>query len=152
MANPTVQTQTILDRLVAGKREELNLRLVTVPLRAIEAQARLRPAPLPLGPALRGDRVRLIAELKKASPAAGLLEAEFNPIDRAVAYVRAGASAISILTEEQRFMGSLEHLTAVRDALDASSAHPEPVEGRAKLDEQPAGSLRRPPLLRKDFL
>jgi indole-3-glycerol phosphate synthase len=62
-----------------------------------------------------------------------LLEATFEPVDRAQSYASGGAAAISILTEERRFLGDLEHLSTVRNALDG-------------LGE------RRPPLLRKDFL
>jgi indole-3-glycerol phosphate synthase len=133
MAESTVQTETILDQLVAGKREGLAARLASESLSAVRERALSRPAPLPLAPVLCGPEVRLIAEIKKASPAAGLLEAEFDPVTRAAAYVKGGAAAISILTEERRFLGSLDHLSAVRTALDI-------------------GGGRHTPLLRKDFL
>jgi indole-3-glycerol phosphate synthase len=133
MAESTIQTETILDQLVAGKREELALRLATEPLEALHERALYRPAPLPLAPALVGANIRLIAEIKKASPSAGVLEADLNPVSRARTYADNGAAAISILTEERRFLGSIEHICAVRGTLDGLH-------------------LSRPPLLRKDFL
>ena len=133
MTDAIIETRTILDELVAGKREALVERMAAVPPSSIEQQARNRPTAIALGPALRGPNIGLIAEIKKASPAAGLLEATFHPVDRAQNYVSGGAAAISILTEERRFLGDLEHLRAVRVALDGLGG-------------------RRPPLLRKDFL
>jgi len=145
VADATVETQTVLDALVAGKRDELSARLSARPLATMERLARSRPVPIPLVPALRGDAIRLIAEIKKASPAAGLLEVAFNPVARALSYARAGASAISILTEERHFLGNLDHMEAVRDALELECDHPSIGAGRAR-------AMQRPPLLRKDFL
>src|SRR5262249_28660785 len=71
--------------------------------------------------ALRGDpqrRIRLIAEVKKASPSQGVLNAELDPVAQARAYVSAGASAISVLTDEKYFRGRLEDLVAVRSAVN----------------------------------
>ena len=134
MADSTLPTQTILDTLVAGKREELAARLAQEPLRAIRRRAFGSPLPLAFAPALRGENVRLIAEIKKASPAKGLFDPNLNPAGRARRYAAAGAAAISVLTEERRFLGSLEDLRAVHEVLL----------------ELPAVS--RPRLLRKDFL
>lgn len=133
MPDATIETQTILDVLVAGKREDLHERHSAVTPAEIEQRARSADTPKPLAPSLRGGTIRLIAEIKKASPAAGLLEAEFDPVERAHCYASGGAAAISVLTEERHFLGSLEHLKSVRAAL---------------------GSLNgeRPALLRKDFL
>lgn len=62
----------------------------------------------------RDDRLNLIAEIKKASPSKGLLREEYDPVEIAIDYESHGAAAISILTEEDHFLGSLEHLRGVR--------------------------------------
>ncbi|MBM4144174.1 MAG: indole-3-glycerol phosphate synthase TrpC [Lentisphaerae bacterium] len=68
-----------------------------------------------LAEALAGGRgTRIIAEMKKASPSAGLLRAGYRPEAIARAYAEAGAAAISVLTEPRRFLGSGEHLGAAR--------------------------------------
>lgn len=134
MAQSTLPTETILDLLVAGKREELEARLATEPLAALRARALASPRPLPFGSALRGENVRLIAEIKKASPTKGLLEANLDAGARAREYAAGGAAAISVLTEERRFLGSLEDLIQVHETLF----------------DLP--SKARPRVLRKDFL
>ena len=62
----------------------------------------------------RDDRLNLIAEIKKASPSKGLLREEYDPVEIAIDYESHGAAAISILTEEDHFQGSLAHLQRVR--------------------------------------
>ncbi len=62
----------------------------------------------------RDDRLNLIAEIKKASPSKGLLREAYDPVEIAMDYESNGAAAISILTEEDHFLGSLEHLQRVR--------------------------------------
>ncbi len=62
----------------------------------------------------RDDRLNLIAEIKKASPSKGLLREAYDPVEIAMDYESHGAAAISILTEEDHFLGSLEHLQRVR--------------------------------------
>jgi len=125
----TQKTDTILDRIVADKRVELAAAASSVTLAELRAQAGNAPAVRPFVPALKSTRVTLIAEVKKASPSRGLLCAYFDPVAIARAYADAGAAAISVLTDEKHFQGSLADLRSIRDAL-------------------PDG----PPLLRKDFL
>ena len=84
-------------------------------------QAEMRGADLrPFGQALRrpaADRVRVIAEVKRSSPSAGVLREAYEPGSIAMAYEKAGASAISVLTEPSRFGGSIDHLSRVRDRI-----------------------------------
>lgn len=134
MTNATVTTGTILDRIVADKREELLLRQATEPIAALQDRAGRFAGTLPFAPALKGSSLRLIAEIKKASPTKGIFDADLDPLARANDYTRGGAAAISILTETQHFLGRLEYLEAIRLGLDRSF---------------PGG---RPALLRKDFL
>ena len=125
----TQRTGTVLDRIVADKREELAAAQRLVPFAELESRLPHATAPRRFAGALRGDTVRLIAEVKKASPSRGLLRAEFDPLALARSYAEGGAVAVSVLTEEKYFRGSLDHLSSIRAAL-------------------PDG----PPLLRKDFL
>lgn len=94
---------------------------------ALEAQAAAAPKPPAFAATLRGPQVRVIAELKRRSPSKGVINDTLQAPERAAAYERGGAAALSILTEPTRFGGALEDLVAVR----------------------PAVSL---PLLRKDFI
>jgi indole-3-glycerol phosphate synthase len=66
---------------------------------------------------LAGERRRIVAEVKKASPSKGLIRADFDPVAIALDYEAHGASAISVLTEERFFQGSLRHLEEIRDAV-----------------------------------
>ena len=108
--------QTILDDIVSAKREELARQIAEVPLEALEQRIAIQPRPLNFSGALLGDRVRLIAEVKKASPSRGLLCPDFDPVRLANAYVEYGAAAISVLTDP-RFQGTLDHLDTVKQAV-----------------------------------
>lgn len=83
----------------------------------LEVEAAARPAPPAFAAALRGPQVRVIAELKRRSPSKGVINDALQAPDRAAAYERGGAAALSILTEPSRFGGSLDDLVAVRPAV-----------------------------------
>ena len=116
-----------LAAIVEHVRQEVERRRHEVPLSA------LRERPLFAGPtrgfaaSLTGNSRRIIAEVKKASPSKGLIREDFDPVAIAKDYASHGASALSVLTEERFFQGSLAHLERIRDAVGV-------------------------PLLRKDFL
>ncbi|MBI4589266.1 MAG: indole-3-glycerol phosphate synthase TrpC [Candidatus Rokubacteria bacterium] len=127
----------VLDQIVRDKRDEVVRRKREISRGELEARgknlsrarsfrAALHPLPLPsLRPGAR--RVRLIAEIKNASPSRGVFTESFDPVALAGTYSAHGASALSVLTDEKYFRGSREHLERVRAAVDL-------------------------PLLRKDFM
>lgn len=118
--------KTIIDKILADKKPEVARIKREVPVWALKERAGARK-PLDFAAALRGDSLKLIAEVKKASPSKGLLCPGFNPVELARTYAVNGAAAISVLTETNYFQGSLEYLEAIRKMVDI-------------------------PLLRKDFI
>jgi len=122
---------SILEKIVATKREEVARAKQSVPLSAIRRQLPYVPAPRDFLAALKADSpgspVRLIAEVKKASPSRGVIRENFAPVEIARTYQQHGAACISVLTDETYFQGRLAYLTEIRSAVDL-------------------------PLLRKDFI
>jgi indole-3-glycerol phosphate synthase len=109
----------VLSDLVAGAVADASERRAMRSLEQVEADAMLRPAALDAIAALApADRVKIIAEVKRASPSRGNLADILDPASLAVSYQTGGASAISVLTERRRFLGSLADLEAVRAAVD----------------------------------
>ena len=111
MAKP--DTPDILKEIVAVKRREIERLKVETPVSELEARIEKQRPPLNLAGALMGESVRIIAEVKKASPAKGLLRSDFDPATLATAYVENGAAAISVLTNADHFQGSIDHLAVV---------------------------------------
>ncbi len=109
---------TILDKIIAHKREELVQQKRDKPLATWRAEAESTALPRDFLAALRAPGVSLIAEVKKASPSKGLLCPDFDPVRLARTYAANGAAAISVLTDERFFQGSLDDLRAVREAVD----------------------------------
>jgi indole-3-glycerol phosphate synthase len=108
---------SVLDDIVAGVREDLARRRSQTP--ESELRARLLDVPPPVDPVprLRQAGSSVIAEVKRRSPSKGELATIPDPADLAAAYERGGAAAVSVLTEERRFGGSLADLDAVRAAV-----------------------------------
>jgi indole-3-glycerol phosphate synthase len=105
----------MLAELVAGALEDASDRRDAVPLALVETAATARPGALDVLTALApADRVKIIAEVKRASPSRGALADIPDPAALAASYETGGASAISVLTERRRFGGSLEDLELVR--------------------------------------
>jgi len=116
----------ILDKIVAVKRQEV-ARLVPQAGRIKQSAADREDYRNFAGALRRPKGVALIAEVKKSSPSAGIIRTDFDPVRIASYYEAAGASALSVLTDEQFFQGKLEYLQLLRKAV-------------------------RLPLLRKDFI
>src|SRR5262245_40595703 len=109
---------TILDRIVETKFREIDAARRNVPESELERQiAGLPPARDFTAVLRRPGEIAVIAEVKKASPSAGVIRADFDPIAIARTYERHGAAAISVLTDIEYFQGSLAYLTAVRAAV-----------------------------------
>jgi len=120
----------ILDKIVKDNLEELEARKRRLPLAELKRVVQEQPPPLDFTSALCGDQLRLIAEVKKASPSRGIIRPDFDPVAIARIYASNSVAAISVLTESKYFQGSLNHLKDIRNALGD----------------------KRPPLLRKDFI
>ncbi len=109
---------TVLDDIVADVRVDVEARMAATPLSQLKEQAAAAPRPRDAGALLRTNGVKVIAEVKRASPSRGALADIPDPAALARAYEAGGAHMISVLTEERRFGGSLADLAAVRTAVD----------------------------------
>lgn len=119
---------TVLDEIIEGVRTDLAERRAALPLEALQERAWASPSPLDaLAHLAPRTGVHVIAEVKRSSPSKGALAAVADPAALAADYAAGGASAISVLTEQRRFGGSLADLDAVRSRVEV-------------------------PLLRKDFI
>src|SRR5262249_54498131 len=98
----------ILDEIVAHKRIEVAEAKRRLPLEALFDLVATAPPRRDYFGALRGGEMRLIAEIKRASPSKGVLRADFDLLGLASCYVAGGASAISVLTDQKYFGGTLE--------------------------------------------
>ena len=105
---------SVLTRIVDVKRREVERLKVEMPLANLKKRIESQTSPLDARAALRGERVAIIAEIKKASPAKGLLMPNFDAAALATTYVKNGASAISVLTNVDHFQGSIDHLETAR--------------------------------------
>ncbi|MGQ9611191.1 MAG: indole-3-glycerol phosphate synthase TrpC [Chloroflexus sp.] len=124
---------TILEQILAHKRVEVRRQQAKIPLVALQERIRHAPPIRDFAAALRrAPATALIAEVKKASPSRGVLLANFDHLALARTYVANGAAALSVLTDQRFFQGSLTYLAGIR----------------ALPDIQTAGI----PLLRKDFI
>lgn len=123
-------SENILQRIMQTKQQEVAQAKADRPLGQLRDQAGALPRCRNFFSAISSKpvrRVNLIAEVKKASPSAGIIREDFDPVAIARTYEQAGASALSVLTDEQYFQGRLEYLTQIKQAVSL-------------------------PLLRKDFI
>ncbi len=116
---------TILDQIIATKRREVAEAARLRPLPELRQRAEAEPPPRDFFAAVTAGRVmpgptpvRLIAEIKKSSPSAGLIRPDFDPVRIARTYAECGAAALSVLTDRPWFSGDLAHIAAVKSAVD----------------------------------
>lgn len=105
---------TVLDAIIAGVKEDLEVRKARTSIFDLEAQLGSAPAPLDPMPQFRAPGLSVISEVKRSSPSKGALAEISDPAGLAAEYEAGGAAAVSVLTEQQRFGGSLADLDAVR--------------------------------------
>jgi len=107
----------ILEEIVASKRREVTEARKRRPLALLQETIAGAPAPRDFPGALRGEGIRLIAEIKAASPSGGVLREHLDPVALATAYVRGGAAAISVVTEKWYFRGAPGDISRVKRAV-----------------------------------
>ncbi|HID07323.1 MAG TPA: indole-3-glycerol phosphate synthase TrpC [Armatimonadetes bacterium] len=106
---------SILERILTVKREELSNAMVHKPLMMLESELPYAPPVRPFDDAIRRTaRINLIAELKKASPSKGVIRSDFDAEKLLCEYEASPASALSILTDERFFQGSVQYLTLAK--------------------------------------
>ena len=122
----------ILRRIVEVEREDLARRKAALPMAELERRIHApgHPRPLNLAGSLMGGEIRVIAEVKRATPSKGVLREDLDPADLAAAYADNRAAAVSVLTNAPFFQGSIQDMESVHEALRP----------------------RQIPILRKDFL
>lgn len=109
----------VLEKIVAHKRVEIAAAKEQVSLVELERSLPDAPPVNDFAAAIRNDpNISLIAEVKRASPSAGLIRKDFDPVAIAQTYASAGARCISVLTDEHFFHGHLDFLRAIRAAVD----------------------------------
>ena len=109
----------ILDEIVAHKRSEIVAARQSVPVAELEQRLASAPTVRDFAGALRARHpMGLIAEVKKASPSAGLIRKDFDPVAIAKTYAAHGAACVSVLTDERYFQGSTSYLSQIRTAID----------------------------------
>ena len=110
---------TILDEIYKHKLSEVAENKKRIPVEALKEQIKERQRTRSFSDALKSDNnIRIIAEIKKASPSLGIIREDFNPVEIARIYEAGGAAAISVLTDEEFFHGSLFYLTEVKKSVN----------------------------------
>ena len=113
MINP--DTPNILKEIVQIKQERLKARKREIPRQEVESLISSRERPLNFSGCLMGDSVRVIAEIKRGSPSKGVFSKGIKASELAAVYAKNGAAAVSVLTNEDHFYGSIEDLLEVHD-------------------------------------
>lgn len=116
---PEAEPNNILEEIVWHKEGEVDRMREALPLLTLRQQVAVAPPPLDFVGSLKQGKTQpaLIAEVKKASPSKGVLREDFDPVAIATAYEAAGASCLSVLTDEKFFQGSFDYLQQIRQAV-----------------------------------
>jgi indole-3-glycerol phosphate synthase len=109
---------SVLDEIIAHKRQEVAASRAAVPMTVVRARAAAAARPRDFAAVVAGPPVRIVAEVKRASPARGVIRADADPAAAARRYEAAGAAAVSVVTDRRYFNGGGEDLQAVRAAVD----------------------------------
>ncbi len=130
MHQPTMKKGAVmfLEEILQYKYAEVAIRKEQTPISQLEQKLKNIPQTRPFKQSLTGNKIKLIAEIKKASPSKGLLCPDLKPVKLAQIYEASGAAAISVLTDNKFFQGSLDYLKSVKS------------------------ETRNVPILRKDFI
>jgi indole-3-glycerol phosphate synthase len=110
----------ILDKIIADKRSEVDQHKEQSPLENLQQRISKLPKCRNFYKAVTKSNPRglnVIAEVKKASPSAGIIRKNFNPVEIALTYQNCSADAISVLTDEKYFQGKLEYLTRIKESV-----------------------------------
>jgi indole-3-glycerol phosphate synthase len=132
---PTSHSVTILDTIVEHKWGEIAAAKAAVPEVELERRIALLPAVRDFTAALRRPGMRVIAEVKKASPSAGVIRPDFDPVAIARIYEQHGADCVSVLTDERFFQGHLSYLTSIHEAIALPALRKEFILDRYQLLE-----------------
>ncbi|HEX9445564.1 MAG TPA: indole-3-glycerol phosphate synthase TrpC [Candidatus Binatia bacterium] len=106
-----------LEEIAAHVRQDLKSRRIKMPAAALRERPWFSRPTRGFAASLAGGRRRIVAEVKRASPSQGVIREEFDPVEIARGFAASGASALSVLTEERFFHGSLGYLEAIKDAV-----------------------------------
>ncbi|MFT4299846.1 MAG: indole-3-glycerol phosphate synthase TrpC [Aeromicrobium sp.] len=109
---------SVLEEILSGVAADLDQRMAATSLDEVKERAARQPEALDPMPAFRAEGVSVIAEVKRSSPSKGPLASIKDPAALAADYAAGGAAAISVLTEQRRFGGTLDDLRAVRSRVD----------------------------------
>jgi indole-3-glycerol phosphate synthase len=128
---------SILDEILAHKREELLVAKARLSEQVLREQALAVETPTRgfRSALCTGERPRIIAEVKRRSPSKGEIRADFHPVSCAQAYVKGGAAALSVLTDEKYFGGHLDFLREIRSAVDIPLLRKEFIVDPYQIDE-----------------
>jgi len=108
---------SILQNIIKEKKERIEAIKKTVPIEELKAKAASAPKRISFKKALESkNNINIIAEIKKATPALGVIAKDFDPAIISKEYEKGGAAAISVLTEEKYFLGDLSHISIVRES------------------------------------
>jgi indole-3-glycerol phosphate synthase len=107
----------VLDKILDRKRVEVSRARAAVSFKEIKKRIRDLPPPRAFSSALRGAGLSVIAEIKKASPSKGVLANDFDPVRLARDFAEGGASALSVLTDEEFFQGQKSYIQQVKSTV-----------------------------------